>query len=345
MPGMDGLEFLKNARELSNKWLGMIFTAYMDVGSVMQAVGQDYVWRYIVKPWKDNRELVLAVRNALQLQEEKLARRHAEEQAAKNERLAGLGRLIAGMAVSMIPLLVLSIGSFYYLQKALHGLDEVMEEAFEEAIPIMRVESLISRSYMPANDYLIHGNSDEEVLFSKLAAEVEATFQEVLTDKLDVPDEKKTILLGTTFLLFGLSASLLSLYRCADESYFSGDSRPVERLKCGNRFPLAPIREGAAQTPGRRPPPGPPRGRSRPRRRWRRRWSCPGSGRRCALGWETDGGFVLGSDVTIKGKTLKGFLARDSFLPRNLRLNIIRTLKAVTKTKFCPSSKSSLVRH
>lgn len=98
MPEMDGLEFLKKARELNHNWLGMIFTAYMDVGSVMQAVGQDYVWRYIVKPWKDNRELVLAVRNALQLQEEKLARQRAEELVAKKERLAGLGRLIAGMA-------------------------------------------------------------------------------------------------------------------------------------------------------------------------------------------------------------------------------------------------------
>ena len=79
MPGMDGLEFLARARKISNNWIGMIFSAYMDMDSIMEAVSHEHVWRYIIKPWKDNRELVLAVRNALQLLEEKRARRLAEE--------------------------------------------------------------------------------------------------------------------------------------------------------------------------------------------------------------------------------------------------------------------------
>lgn len=131
MPEMDGLELLKKAREINNNWLGMIFTAYMDVGSVMQAVGQDYVWRYIVKPWKDNRELVLAVRNALQLQEEKLARQRAEELAAKNERLAGLGRLIAGMAHQFNNINVGIIGYAQMAQKY-GSLPEEVEDCLEK---------------------------------------------------------------------------------------------------------------------------------------------------------------------------------------------------------------------
>lgn len=131
MPEMDGLEFLKKARELNYDWLGMIFTAYLDVDSAMQAVGQDYVWRYIVKPWKDNRELVLAVRNAIQLQEEKLARQQAEEQAAKNERLAGLGRLIAGMAHQFNNINVGIIGYAQMAQK--YGpLSTEVEDCFEK---------------------------------------------------------------------------------------------------------------------------------------------------------------------------------------------------------------------
>jgi len=98
MPGMDGLAFLKHAREINDSWVGMIFSAYMDIDSIMEAVGEEYVWRYIIKPWKDNRELVLAVHNALQYYEEQQARRRAEEQLLRNERLAGLGRLVAGLA-------------------------------------------------------------------------------------------------------------------------------------------------------------------------------------------------------------------------------------------------------
>ncbi len=98
MPGMDGLAFLKHARKINDIWVGMIFSAYMDIDSIMEAVGEDYVWRYIIKPWKDNRELIMAVHNALQYYEEQKARHRAEEQLLRNERVAGLGRLVAGLA-------------------------------------------------------------------------------------------------------------------------------------------------------------------------------------------------------------------------------------------------------
>ena len=98
MEGMDGLTLLKKAREIDQHFVGMIFTAYMDIDCIMQAVSEEAVWRYIAKPWQDNRELVLAVHNAVQLYEALAARHHAEEQLGRAERLAALGHLVTGIA-------------------------------------------------------------------------------------------------------------------------------------------------------------------------------------------------------------------------------------------------------
>jgi|GEM_PF-1098810 len=98
MDGMDGITFLKEARKEDERFVGMIFTAYMDLDRIMEAVSEEAVWRYIPKPWQDNRELVLAVWNALGLYEANEARRHAEEQLFRAERLAALGQLVTGIA-------------------------------------------------------------------------------------------------------------------------------------------------------------------------------------------------------------------------------------------------------
>ena len=98
MPEMNGLEFLSRARKIHDNWIGMIFTAYADINAIMEAVQEEYVWRYITKPWADNRELVIAVKNAVQYLEAKEAQCHAEEIANRTKHLAGIGQLAAGIA-------------------------------------------------------------------------------------------------------------------------------------------------------------------------------------------------------------------------------------------------------
>jgi len=98
MPGMNGLEFLHQARQTNHFFVGMIFTAYLDIDSIMQAVSEEAVWRYITKPWQDSRELVMAVRNAFQYHGAMTSHRQAEEQLQRAERLAALGHLVAGIA-------------------------------------------------------------------------------------------------------------------------------------------------------------------------------------------------------------------------------------------------------
>lgn len=98
MPGMDGIELLRRARQKNHFFVGMIFTAYLDIDSIMQAVSEEAIWRYIAKPWQDNRELVMAVHNAFQYYEATRLSRQHEEQLQREERLAALGQLVAGIA-------------------------------------------------------------------------------------------------------------------------------------------------------------------------------------------------------------------------------------------------------
>ena len=116
MTGMNGLEFLHRARQVNPFFVGMIFTAYLDIDSIMKAVSEEAVWRYITKPWQDNRELVMAVRNAFQYQEAMNSRRQAEEQLQRAERLAALGHLVAGIAHQFNNI---DVGILGYVQMAL----------------------------------------------------------------------------------------------------------------------------------------------------------------------------------------------------------------------------------
>lgn len=116
MEGMDGLTLLHKARKLDPHFVGMIFTAYMDIDCIMQAVSDDAVWRYIAKPWQDSRELIIAVKNAIELYETRIAKHHAEEQLARAERLAALGHLVTGIAHQFNNI---NVGIMGYTQMAL----------------------------------------------------------------------------------------------------------------------------------------------------------------------------------------------------------------------------------
>jgi len=72
MPEMDGIAFLKKAVSIRPDAVRILMTAYADIDSVMKAVNEGHIWRYITKPWDDN-DLKLAVRTAVQFYSESLA--------------------------------------------------------------------------------------------------------------------------------------------------------------------------------------------------------------------------------------------------------------------------------
>ncbi len=65
LPGMTGVEFLEKVIERKPTAIRMMLTGYADVASIVRAVNEGRIYRYIQKPW-DPEELRLNVRRALE---------------------------------------------------------------------------------------------------------------------------------------------------------------------------------------------------------------------------------------------------------------------------------------
>ncbi|MEZ4215089.1 MAG: sigma-54 dependent transcriptional regulator [Myxococcota bacterium] len=82
MPGMSGVEFLERAGERRPKAIRMMLTGYADLPSLVRAINESNIYRYLPKPWEPD-ELRLNVRRAIEAYElgfanEKLAAQLAE---------------------------------------------------------------------------------------------------------------------------------------------------------------------------------------------------------------------------------------------------------------------------
>jgi two-component system probable response regulator PhcQ len=64
MPEMNGIEFLKKAKEKNPVPLRIMLTGHADLKSVIAAIDQGEIYRFLLKPW-DDEELKMTVRQAL----------------------------------------------------------------------------------------------------------------------------------------------------------------------------------------------------------------------------------------------------------------------------------------
>lgn len=64
MPGMDGVQLLKAARQIQPSAARMILSGYADLNGVMAAINEAQIVRFLCKPWNDY-ELVSAIAQAL----------------------------------------------------------------------------------------------------------------------------------------------------------------------------------------------------------------------------------------------------------------------------------------
>ncbi len=60
MPGISGLEFLAQVKEISPETVKILMTAYADLTCALAAINRSEVFRFVVKPWK-NEELLSVV--------------------------------------------------------------------------------------------------------------------------------------------------------------------------------------------------------------------------------------------------------------------------------------------
>jgi DNA-binding NtrC family response regulator len=65
MPGMDGITFLKHAREKKPMTTRILLTGYADKENAIRAINEAGLYYYLEKPW-DNEHLKLVIRNGIE---------------------------------------------------------------------------------------------------------------------------------------------------------------------------------------------------------------------------------------------------------------------------------------
>ena len=65
MPAMDGIEFLRRAREIRPAASRVLLTGYADVQNAIRAINEAGLYYYLEKPW-DNDRLKLVIRNSVE---------------------------------------------------------------------------------------------------------------------------------------------------------------------------------------------------------------------------------------------------------------------------------------
>ncbi|MBU5614319.1 MULTISPECIES: HD-GYP domain-containing protein [Geomonas] len=76
MPGMSGLDFLSELRQLSPDTVKVLISSYVDLATALAAINNSEVFRYLLKPWKEQ-EILDVVREGL--------RRYRTVQAMRRE--------------------------------------------------------------------------------------------------------------------------------------------------------------------------------------------------------------------------------------------------------------------
>ncbi len=65
MPVMNGAEFLKEVFQLYPKTVRIVLSGYADADSILSAINEGHIYKFIPKPWDDN-ELKVTILNAIE---------------------------------------------------------------------------------------------------------------------------------------------------------------------------------------------------------------------------------------------------------------------------------------
>jgi len=92
MPGMSGFELLAKSRELQPEATRILFTAVLELDTVIEAINQGEIFRFIVKPWL-HEEFLATLKNGIQRYELVCQNARLQEATqAMNEQLVELNR-------------------------------------------------------------------------------------------------------------------------------------------------------------------------------------------------------------------------------------------------------------
>lgn len=94
MPEMDGIQFLKAASKICPDAVRLVLSGYADIETIMNAVNEGHIWRYITKPWNDS-DLRVTIKNSIAFYEQSTElKKLLEDLAAKSEELVRLNEAL-----------------------------------------------------------------------------------------------------------------------------------------------------------------------------------------------------------------------------------------------------------
>lgn len=64
MPGMNGVEFLKESMKSSPDSTRIVLSGYADSDTIIESIEKGHIWRYLTKPWRVN-DLKVAIKNGV----------------------------------------------------------------------------------------------------------------------------------------------------------------------------------------------------------------------------------------------------------------------------------------
>jgi diguanylate cyclase (GGDEF)-like protein len=99
-------------------------------------------------------------------------------------------RLALGMAVMIVPLLFVAFAGYGLFQYAIELLQEGYDEVEQEMLPVVRLQQQVLLAQMPANDYLIDGDTGERPRFAALREQVNRAFEASIAAPYDVPAKR-----------------------------------------------------------------------------------------------------------------------------------------------------------
>lgn len=132
MPGMTGVELLRQSREISPDSVRLLLTGYSDLASIAGSINEGEVHRFISKPW-DNQELQRVISEAVALGEQSLA--------------AGSGGASAPVAVERPPAAIVVLDAGRYIYQALArgtgaGCEVLHAESISRALEVLAVREV-----------------------------------------------------------------------------------------------------------------------------------------------------------------------------------------------------------
>jgi response regulator RpfG family c-di-GMP phosphodiesterase len=165
MPGMEGSEFLEQAKKLSPDTIRFLITGYADVNAVTDAVNKGSIHRYITKPW-DNRMLTEIIKAGLEQYE--LIMENNRLFALAKEQNAKLYKINTGLKKSA----ELHKRAILQKDKKIAELTEQLEKGFKPRDYISEIETLLKENHMLDSVKL-------QSLYAAVVAELYEQFQDI----------------------------------------------------------------------------------------------------------------------------------------------------------------------